>query len=129
MIIDVYLLFDLIADDGPTTQKDLITEMKRSKDLDIATEVEGKALTAFLAEVPRLFHISSTTLRLSGENTSFFSRVPTYKSWSNSGGLKKEIEKKLAKLKKSLRGVLLAKLRSGTLAFIVAVEALEKTIS
>ena len=129
LIIDVYLLLDLIADDGPTTQKDLITEMKRRKDLDIATEAEGQALTAFLAEVPRLFHISSPTLRLSGDNASCFSRVPTYKAWSNSGGLKKEIEKQLAKLKKSLREVLLAELHSGTLAYIVAVEALEKTIS
>ena len=73
LIIDAYLLFDLIADDGPALQKDLMTEMKRRNDLDIATEAEGQALTAFLAEVPRFFHTSSTTLQLSGENASFFS--------------------------------------------------------
>lgn len=129
LIIDVYLLLDLIADDGPTTQKDLITEMKRRKDLDIATEAEGQALTAFLAEIPRVFHTGTTTLRLSGDNASCFSRVPTYKSWSNSGGLKKVIEKQLAKLKTSLRELLLDELSSGTLAYIVAVEALEKSIT
>ena len=76
-----------------------------------------------------MFHTGTTTLRLSGDNASCFSRVPTYKSWSNSGGLKKEIEKQLAKLKKSLRELLLDELSSGTLAYIVAVEALEKSIS
>jgi hypothetical protein len=129
LIIDAYLLFDLIADDGPSTQKDLMTEMKRRDDLDIGTEAEGQALTAFLSEVPRLFHTSSTTLQMSADNASCFSKVPTYKAWSNTGGLKKTIEKRLAKLKKSLREVLASELIPGTLAYVVAVEALEKTIS
>jgi hypothetical protein len=129
LMIDAYLLFDLIADDGPATQKDLMTEMKRRMDLDIGTEAEGQALTAFLAEVPRLFHTSSTSLQTTGDNVSFFSKVPTHKVWAGSFGLKKMIEKRLAKLKTSLREVLATELELGSMAYIVAVEALSKTIS
>jgi hypothetical protein len=71
LIIDVYLLLDLMSDEGTTTQKDLMTEMKRRDELDIATEAEGQALTAFLCEVPRLFRTSGTSL--TAENASFFS--------------------------------------------------------
>ena len=129
LMIDAYLLFDLIADDGPATQKDLMTEMKRRNDLDIGMEAEGQALTAFLSEVPRLFHTNSTSLQLSGDNVSFFSEVPNHKAWANAGGLKKTIEKRLAKLKTSLREVLASELAPGSLAYVVAVEALAKTIS
>jgi hypothetical protein len=129
LIMDAYLLFDLVADEGPTNQKDLMTEMKRRDELDIATEAESQALTAFLFEVPRLFHSSSVSLSLTAENVSHFSKVPTHKSWANQGGLKKTIEKKLAKLKASLREVMATELTPGTLAYGVAVEALEKTIS
>jgi hypothetical protein len=60
LIFDVYLLFDLLAEDGgATTTKDFMTEMKRRDELDIATESEGQALTAFLTEVPRLFHTTT----------------------------------------------------------------------
>jgi hypothetical protein len=129
LVIDAYLLFDLIADEGPSNQNEMMTEMKRRLDLDIATEAEGQALTAFLAEVPRLFHTRSTTLQMSGDNASFFSKVPTYKAWANSGGLKKTIEHRLSKLKKSLREVLSSELVAGTMAYVVAVEALEKSVS
>jgi hypothetical protein len=128
LIIDVYLLLDLISDEGPTTQKDLMTEMKRRDELDIGTEAEGQALTAFLCEVPRLFHTNGTSV--SAENASFFSKVPNHRAWANgTTGLKKTIEKKLSKLKKSLREVLASELTPGTVAYVVAVEALEKTIS
>jgi hypothetical protein len=129
LIIYAYLLFDLVADDGPTNQKDLMTEMKRRDELDIGTEAEGQALTAFLCEIPRLFHTSSGSLSLTAENASHFSKVPTHKSLANQGGLKKTIEKKLSKLKASLREVMPTELTPGTLAYGVAVEALEKTIS
>jgi len=129
LIIDAYLLFDLIADEGPSNQKDLMTEMKRRDELDIGTEAEGQALSAFLFEVPRLFHTTTTSLQMSADNASHFSKVPTHKAWSNTGGLKKTIEKRLAKLKRSLREVLASELVPGTIAYVVAVEALEKTIS
>jgi hypothetical protein len=130
LIFDVYLLFDLIADEGAVTQKDLMTEMKRREELDIATEAEGQALTAFLCEVPRLFHSTSGTLALLADNASHLSKVPTHKAWANgTGGLKKTIEKKLSRLKSSLREVLGIELGAGTVAYSVAVEALEKSIS
>lgn len=101
-----------------------MTEMKRRNDLDVTTEATGQALTSFLLEVPRLFYTSTTTLQMSG-----FSCVSTYKSWPNSGGVKKMIEKQLAKLKKLLCEVLASELRPGMVAYVVAAEALEKTIS
>ena len=130
LIFDVYLLFDLVADEGSTTQKDLMTEMKRREELDIATEAEGQALTSFLCEVPRLFHTTSGTVALLADNASHLSKVPTHKSWANgTGGLKKAIEKKLSRLKSSLREVIGIELGPGTIAYAVAVEALEKSIS
>jgi hypothetical protein len=120
----------LIADEGAVTQKDLMTEMKRREELDIATEAEGQALTAFLCEVPRLFHTTTGTVALIAENASHLSKIPTHKSWANgTGGLKKAIEKKLSRLKSSLREVLGIELGPGTIGYAVAVEALEKSIS
>jgi hypothetical protein len=130
LIFDAYLLFDLIADEGAVTQKDLMTEMKCREELDIATDAEGQALTAFLCEVPRLFHSTTGTVALIADNASHLSKVPTHKSWANgTGGLKKTIEKKLSRLKSSLREVLGIELGAGTIAYSVAVEALEKSIS
>jgi hypothetical protein len=108
LIFDVYLLFDLIADEGAVAQKDLMTEMKRREELDIATEAEGQALTAFLCEVPRLFHSATAgTIALIADIASHLSKVPTHKAWANdTGGLKKTIEKKLSRLKSSLHEVL-----------------------
>jgi hypothetical protein len=130
LIFDVYLLFDLLAEDGgATTTKDFMTEMKRRDELDIATESEGQALTAFLTEVPRLFHTTTGTVGLA-DNASHFSKVPTYKAWANStSGLKKHIEKKLSSLKMSLRSLIAAEFGAGTIAYSVAVEALEKSIT
>jgi hypothetical protein len=120
LIFDVYLLFDLIANEGAVTQKDLMTEMKRREELDIATEAEGQALIAFLCEVPRLFHSSSGTLVLLADNASHLSKVPTHNAWANgTGGLKKTIEKNLYRLKSSLREVLGIELGPGTIAYAV----------
>jgi hypothetical protein len=129
LMIYAHLLVDLIADDEWATQKDLMTEMKQRMELDIGTEAEGQALTAFLAEVPRLSHASSTSLQTMGDNLSFFSKVPTHKVWAGLFGLKKMIKKRLAKLKTSLREVLATEPKLGLMACDVAVEALSKTIS
>jgi hypothetical protein len=130
LIFDVYLLLDLVSDEGVRTQKDMMTEMKRREELDIATEAEGQALTAFLCEVPRIFHTTTGTLALLAENASHFSKVPNFKAWSDqSGGLKKAIEKKLARLKTSLREVIASEFGAYTVAYAIAVSALEKSIS
>jgi hypothetical protein len=130
LIFDVYLLFDLIADEGAMTQKDLMTEMKRREELDIATEAEGQALTAFLCEVPRLFHSATGTLTLIADNASHLFKVPTHKAWANgTGGLKNTIEKKLSRLKSSLCEVLGIELGTGSVVYAVAVKGLEKSIS
>ena len=129
LIIDAYLMFDLLADDCPQTQKDLFTEMKRRLELNIATEAEGQALTAFLSEVPRIFHTSSTSFLLSGDKTTFFSKVPSHKAWAGPNGLKQLIASRMSRLKMSLRVVLTNELDMGTLAYAVAIEALEKTIT
>ena len=129
LIVDAYLMFDLLADDGPQTQKDLFTEMKRRLELNIATEAEGQALTAFLSEVPRIFHTSSTSFLMSGDKTTFFSKVPSHKAWAGPNGLKQLIASRMSRLKMSLRVVLTNELDMGTLAYAVAIEALEKTIT
>ena len=87
-IVGTYLVFKLLAEDGPQTQKDLMAEMKRRLKLNIAMEAKGQALTAFLSEVPRIFHTSSTSFQLMGEKTSFFSKVPSHKAWAGPNGLK-----------------------------------------
>jgi hypothetical protein len=40
LMMDCCLLFDLLAEDGPATQKDLMTEMKRRLELNVAAETE-----------------------------------------------------------------------------------------
>jgi hypothetical protein len=130
LIVDVYGVLEAIEDEGATNQSELLRDMKKRDDLSINGIAEGQALTAHLHEIPRIFHTASGKLMGLDSNESHLNRVPSHKHWSyGSHCLKRKLENELVKVRYSNRLVIQSYFKPGTVAYSVASEALDKSVS
>jgi hypothetical protein len=130
LIFDVYGVLEAIEDEGATNQSELLRDMKKRDDLSINGIAEGQALTAHLHEIPRIFHTASGKMIGLDSNESHINRVPSYKHWSHgSHCLKRRMETELVKVRYSNRIVIQNHFKAGTVAYSVASEALDKSVT
>jgi hypothetical protein len=130
LIFDIYSVLEAIEDGGPGNQSDLLRDMKKRDDLSVNGIAEGQALTAHLHEIPMIFH--SATGKLVGLDSSdtHLSKVPSYKHWSyGSHCLKRKIETELVKVRYANRLIISQHFKHGTVAYSVASEALDKSVT
>ena len=130
LVFDVYGVLEAIEDEGATNQSDLLRDMKKRDDLSINGIAEGQALTSHLHEIPRIFHAVNGKLSSLDNNESHLNKVPSYKHWSHGTHcLKRRIENELVKVRYSNRLIIQNHFTPGTMAYSVASEALDKSIT
>jgi hypothetical protein len=130
LIFDVCGILEAIEDEGATNQSYLLRDMKKRDDLSINGIAEGQALTAHLHEIPRTFHSNSNKLSNLENNESHLNRMPSYKHWSyGSHCLKRKIESELVKVRYSNRQIIQNHFAAGTMAYSIANEALDKSVT
>ena len=127
LIMDVYLLCNMIDQDSSVSQTEMFNIMHKRKTLHINTAADAQAIGAFLLEIPKIFNDpkKSETVAV---GASQFSKLPTYDHWGkHPHGLKFEMGRRLIKSKSSIEEDICHKLTGP--AYIVAIEALEKGAS
>jgi hypothetical protein len=91
LIVDVYLLCNMIDQTSSMSQTEMLNIMHKRKTLHINMTAEAQAIGAFLLEIPKILHEpkKSETVAV---GASQFSKLPTYDHWGkHPHGLKFEI--------------------------------------
>ena len=92
LIVDVYLLCDMIAQESSVSQTEMLNIMHKRKSLHINTAADAQAIGAFLLEIPKIFHVSKSETVAGSDTASQFSKLPTYDHWGkHPHGLKFEM--------------------------------------
>lgn len=129
LIMDPYLLLHLIVGKD-SNQKSLLDAMKRRKDLNIHTEADAKALAALLHEVPEMMHSCTADDVGALDQASYLSHLKTHDQWGTGARcMKKVIEKRLVQIKTSVTQRIRKEFSYGSIAYGVAIEALEKSVT
>jgi hypothetical protein len=124
LIVDVYLLCDMIDQESSVSQTEMLNIMHKRKTLHINTAADAQAIGAFLLEIPNIFHEPKKS-EIVVEGASQFSKLPTYDHWGkHPHGLKFEMGRRLIKSKSAIEKDIRRKLTGP--AYIVAIKALEK---
>ena len=125
LIVDVYLLCDMIAQESSVSQTEMLNIMHKRKSLQINTAADAQAIGAFLLEIPKIFHVPKSETTAGSDTASQFSKLPTWEHWGkHPHGLKFEMGRRLIQSKSAIEKDIRRKLTGPV--YIVAIEALEK---
>ena len=123
----IYTILDCVGGETDNDQK-LLSNLERSKKLQLTSGAEARAIAAFEFKVPRLLHKETGSAVKRGE--SHLRCLPTYDDWWNDGmGLKERLSEELPAVEHGFRAQLDDRLEGGSVAHSIASQAVTQSVA